>query len=180
MQNLSGGNVAVQTGSWNKWATVEERSGNRNDDYGQSKYPYTTRIIMRYEKERPTRSNDTIDYEGTRYEITSVRVSSEARSQWEICEVQKIDNGINSDSPVETDNIKVLNFTGTNGEDGYTFSVLVGANVFGAFKDGVQYKVITSGAVNTNEKEVLFDAGTGVLTWSIPFGAGEKATIQYY
>ncbi len=179
MQNLQGGNIAVQVASWNKWATVQERSGSIANDYQNRQWRYSTTVAMRYERERPTRSNDTIDFRGERYEITSVRIVDEAHGKWEVCEVNKIDNSINSDAPVETDNIKVLNYTAANAGSSFTETDLIGYNVFGAFKDGVQFKVIT-GTVNPNEKEVSFNVVTGQLTWSVPFVVGERALIQYY
>ena len=65
MQNLSGGNVWCRLDHGMGGQRLKKCLGIGNDDYGQSKYPYTTRIIMRYERERPTRPNDTIDYDGT-------------------------------------------------------------------------------------------------------------------
>lgn len=179
MQDLQGGNIAVQVAYWDKWATVSERNGSQVNDYQQRQWNYTTTVAMRHEKERPTRSNDTIDFNGERYEITSVRIVDEAHRKWEVCEVNKIDNGINSDAPVDTDNIKVLNYTAANAGNTFTETDLIGTNVFGAFKDGIQFKVIT-GTVNTNEKEVSFNTVTGQFTWSVPFVVGERALIQYY
>lgn len=180
IQNTSGGNIATQVASWNKWAEVQERSGSVGDNFQQRTWTYDTTIVMRFEKERPTRSNDTIDYEGTRYEVQSVSIKREGHKQWEVIRVVKLDVDINSDAPVDTDNIKVLNYTGVATENTFTSALLIGKTVFGAFKDGIEFRVLTSGSVNVNQKEVLFNTLTGQLTWSVAFYPGEQATIQYY
>lgn len=177
-QNSIGGLQAVQTGVWNKWANVEERSGNVTRDYNQDQWAYDTTIVMRYEKERPTRSNDVIYYENTPYRINSIKIKNEGAKSWEEIKVTKIDENINSDAPMDTDTIKVLNYTAPLTMSSFEFSELIGQTVFGAFKDGVQYVVITTG--DPEGKQVLFDTMEGSLIWAIPFETDEVMTILYF
>ena len=189
VKNEFGGLIPLQVASWDKWAEVRAsswvnldifntRPGRTNDEYDQSKWEYDTTIIMRYEKERPTRSNDTIEYEGQVYTINSIAVNTEYSKNYEVLKCTKIDQDINDDAPMDTDNIKVANYTATGGEYIITLPELIGKNVFGAFKDGIQFVVKTSGSANG--KEVVFNVSTGVLTWGQLFEAGEVATILYY
>lgn len=177
-QNAIGGLQAVQTGAWNKWAEVQERSGNITRDYNQDQWSYDTTIIMRYEKERPTRSNDVIFYESTPYRINSITIKNEGAKSWEEIKVTKIDENINSDAPMDTDTIKVLNYTAPAQIIATEFPELINKTIFGAFKDGVQYVVLTSGL--PVGKQVVFDQAEGSLLWGIPFETGEVMTILYF
>jgi len=177
-QNAIGGIVAVQTGAWNKWAEVQERSGNITRDYNQDQWSYDYTIVMRYEKERPTRSNDVIYYDNIPHRINSISIKNEGAKSWELIKVTRIDENINSDAPMDTDTIKVLNYTATETIQFFEFEQLVGQTVFGAFKDGVQYVVINTDTAEG--KQVYFDNATGGLKWGIPFEADEVMTILYF
>lgn len=178
VKNEFGGLVSVQTGAWYKWAEARDRNGLEDNTKQQSQWQYNQIFIMRYESERPTRSNDVIYYENEPYKIISVQIRREGYKSWEYIESAKIDENINSDAPMDTANIKVLNYTATEQTATFTNTILVGKSIFGAFKDGVQYVIITSGTpVN---KQILFDDSTGEMTWSVEFEIGEVATILYY
>jgi hypothetical protein len=178
VKNEFGGLISVQTGAWYKWAEARDRNGLEDNTKQQSQWQYNQIFIMRYESERPTRSNDVIYYENEPYKIISVQIRREGYKSWEYIESAKIDENINSDAPMDTANIKVLNYTATEQTATFTNTILVGKSIFGAFKDGVQYVIITSGTpVN---KQILFDDSTGEMTWSVEFEIGEVATILYY
>jgi SPP1 family predicted phage head-tail adaptor len=178
VKNEFGGLISVQTGAWYKWAEARDRNGLEDNTKQQSQWQYNQIFIMRYESERPTRSNDVIYYENQPYKIISVQIRREGYKSWEYIESAKIDENINSDAPMDTANIKVLNYTATEQTATFTNTILVGKSIFGAFKDGVQYVIITSGTpVN---KQILFDDSTGQMTWSVEFEIGEVATILYY
>lgn len=179
-KNDFGGLSTVLTGAWYKWADVFDRSGSSNRDYSQLKWDYTHQIVMRYEKERPTRSNDMIFYDYIPYKINNISIKTEAGKQWEVISCTKIDENINSDAPMDTDTIKVYNYieNGAGGEWNLDVNELVGKTIFGAFKDGIQYLVKSS--LPVSGKEVFFDSAAGGLTWSTAFEHGEVATILYY
>ncbi|CAB5218469.1 Bacteriophage SPP1, head-tail adaptor [uncultured Caudovirales phage] len=178
VKNEFGGLISVQTGAWYKWAEARDRNGLEDNTKQQSQWQYNQIFIMRYETERPTRSNDVIYYENQPYKIISVQIRREGYKSWEYIESAKIDENINSDAPMDTANIKVLNYTATEQTATFSNTILVGKSIFGAFKDGVQYVIITSGTpVN---KQILFDDSTGQMTWSVEFEIGEVATILYY
>ena len=177
-KNEFGGLVAVLTGSWSKWAEVQDRTGSSAQSYQQTQWSYDNVIVMRYELERPTRSNDVVEYESQFYKINSIQIKSEGFKMWELLQVTKIDESINSDAPMDTGNIKVYNYIAIGGEVDFTYNGLVGKSVFGAFKDGIQYLVITSGT--PVGKEVKYNASTGNFTWGTAFEPNEVATILYY
>ena len=186
IKNEFGGLIPMQVASWDKWAEVRTsswvnldifntESGRLNNEYQQDKWQYDTTIILRYEKERPTRSNDTIEYNGDTYAINGISINTE----YEVIKCSKIDQNINDDAPMDTDNIKVANYTSeVGGEYIIVLPELIAKNVFGAFKDGIQFVVKTTGTANG--KEVKFNSSTGELTWGQLFEAGEVATILYY
>lgn len=177
-KNEFGGLVAVLTGSWSKWAEVQDRTGSSAQSYQQTQWSYDNVIVMRYEIERPTRSNDVVEYESQFYKINSIQIKSEGFKMWELLQVTKIDESINSDAPMDTGNIKVYNYIAIGGEVDFTYNGLIGKSVFGAFKDGIQYLVITSGT--PVGKEVKYNASTGNFTWGTAFEPNEVATILYY
>lgn len=177
-KNEFGGLVAVLTGSWSKWAEVQDRTGSSAQSYQQTQWSYDNVIVMRYELERPTRSNDVVEYESQFYKINSIQIKAEGFKTWELLQVTKIDESINSDAPMDTGNIKVYNYIAIGGEVDFTYNGLIGKSVFGAFKDGIQYLVITSGT--PVGKEVKYNASTGVFTWGTAFESNEVATILYY
>lgn len=188
-KNEFGGLTAVEVASWNKWAEVRSsnwinldlyntRSGRANEEYQQTKWEYDTTIILRYEKERPTRSNDTIVYNNETYVINSISVNNEYAKNYEVIKCSKIDSAINNDAPVETNTIKFINFSGTSGQATYTNSSLISKSVFAVFKDGIQYAEILTGT--PVGKEVIVNKNTGTLTFGIPFEQDEVGTIIYY
>jgi len=177
-KNEFGGLVAVLTGSWSKWAEVQDRTGSSAQSYQQTQWSYDNVIVMRYELERPTRSNDVVEYESQFYKINSIQIKAEGFKTWELLQVTKIDESINSDAPMDTGNIKVYNYIAIGGEVDFTYNGLIGKSVFGAFKDGIQYLVITSGT--PVGKEVKYNASTGTFTWGTAFEPNEVATILYY
>lgn len=177
VKNEFGGLIPVQTGSWTKWADVEVQDGSNINDQQQGQWTYDTTIIMRYEVARPTKSNDVIEYDGATYKINSIGIEVEGAKSWEKIRVTKIDENINSDAPVDTDSIKILNYVGEGGEVSFTNALLIGKNIFAAFKDGIQQVIVTGTPMG---KEVKIDIVTGEVTFGIQFENGEIATILYY
>jgi len=189
VQNEFGGLEPLGIASWYKWAEVRAsnwinldlyntRSGRPNQDYDQHKWDYDTTIILRYELERPTRSNDTIEYDGCQYEINSISVNNEYARNFEVIKCSKIDSQINSETPVDTGNIKEYEYIGIGGESTITDATLIGQNVFLVFKDGIQFILKTSGT--PIGKEVVYNSTLGTVEFGIPFETDEKDTIIYY
>lgn len=178
VKNEFGGLVAVETGNWTKWAEARDRQGTPRNDYQQREWTYDQVFIMRYETERPTRSNDVINYENEFYKINSVQIRNEGNKEWEYIQAIKLDESINSDAPMDLNQIQVYNYLGIGGETTFTYSGFIGRHVFNCFKDGVQFVIITSGS--PVGKEVLVDSTTGELTWGLQIEDGEYATVLYY
>jgi head-tail adaptor len=178
VRNEFGGLVAVETGNWTKWAEARDRQGTPRNDYQQREWTYDQVFIMRYETERPTRSNDVINYENEFYKINSVQIRNEGNKEWEYIQAIKLDESINSDAPMDLNQIQVYNYLGIGGETTFTYNGFIGRHVFNCFKDGIQFVIITSGS--PVGKEVLVDSTTGELTWGLQFEDGEYATVLYY
>lgn len=178
-KNEFGGLEAVQTGAWYKWAEVNERSGSFNRDYSQTKWDYTHQIVMRYEKERPTRSNDVIYYDAIPYRINNISIRVEAAKSWEVINATKIDENINSDAPMDTGTIQVYNYIGASiPVASFETGLLEGKTVFACFKDGIQFMQI-----NTNTptgKQFYFDSNIGAIYLGLYIEDGEVVTILYY
>ena len=177
-KNEFGGLVAVETGSWSKWAEVQDRSGDTAQQYNQSQWTDNQVFVMRYEKERPLRSNDVIEYESQFFKINNISIRREGFKSFEYVLATKLDESINSDAPMDTGNIKVYNYTATGGEFEFTSSSLVGKSVFAIFKDGIQY--VEKDAGPANGKECFYDDASGSFTFGTYFEPGEIATILYY
>jgi len=178
VRNEFGGLVAVETGNWTKWAEARDRQGTPRNDYQQREWTYDQVFIMRYETERPTRSNDVINYENEFYKINSVQIRNEGNKEWEYIQAIKLDESINSDAPMDLNQIQVYNYLGIGGETTFTYNGFIGRHLFNCFKDGIQFVIITSGS--PVGKEVLVDSTTGELTWGLQFEDGEYATVLYY
>jgi SPP1 family predicted phage head-tail adaptor len=94
-QNDIGGLEAVETGNWTKWAEARNRLGNNRNDYYQRQWTYDQIFVMRYETERPTRSNDVIEYEGQFFKINYLQIQEEGAKDWEYVYATKVDESIN-------------------------------------------------------------------------------------
>lgn len=94
-KNEFGGLEASQTDQWTKWAEIRDRLGSPRSDYQQREWTYDQTFVMRYETERPTRSNDVIEYEGQFYKINSLQIRIEAAKDWEYITATKLDESVN-------------------------------------------------------------------------------------
>lgn len=188
-QNEFGGLEAVIADYWYKWAEVRAsnwinldmyntRSGNINSQYEQNKWDYDTTIILRYEKDRPTRSNDTIEYEGAYYIINSISVNNEYSRNYEVLKCSKIDANINGELPVDNNTIQIVNYTGVGGETSFTLGQTIGKTAFAIFKDGIQQTIVNNDM--PVGKQVYFNSTTGQFTFGIQFEPDETATVIYY
>lgn len=104
-QDEIGGPVAVEVGSWDKWAQVDDRSGSTTQiltsrgggssfQNQQTVWSYDYKVTMRRERTRPTQSNDTVDYEGQRMKVESVDLINEGFKQFEILRCSKVDGEV--------------------------------------------------------------------------------------
>ena len=190
-KNEFGGLQALELASWYKWAEVRAsnwinldlfntRSGRANDDFNQQKWDYDTTIILRYEKERPTRSNDTIEYDGASYIINSITVNNEYSRNYEVIKCSKVDEKINSDTPMDTGSIKYYSDKPLENEYEITVNLLIGKNIFGCYKDGIMYNIVNSFTPGGESKEVIINTTTGEFTWSTYFSGSESFIILYW
>lgn len=179
VKNEFGGLIPIIDSQWSKWAEVQDRSGSSTNDYQQSQWTYDSVIVMRYEKERPLHSNDVIVYEGYNYKINSIQIRKEAAKSWEYIQATKLDETINSDSPMDTGSIQI--YTEIPAENDYIITVpsLIGTTIFGVFKDGVLYTQVSSFGAPEN-KEVIVNTTTGEFTFSTIFSGSEVMNVQYF
>jgi hypothetical protein len=189
IKNEFGGLEPTEIASWFKWAEVRAsnwinldlyntRSGRPDDSYNQTKWEYDTTIILRYEKDRPTRSNDTIEYEGANYVINSITVNNEYSKNYEVIKCTKIDEAINSDIPMDNNTIQYMNYTAIGDEFVITDGNLIGKNIFLVLKDGVGFELLTSGT--PSGKQVVFNSTNGTLTFGVTFATDEVITYIYF
>ena len=187
--NEFGGLEPVIADYWYKWAEVRAsnwinldmyntRSGNINSQYDQNKWDYDTTIILRYEKDRPTRSNDTIEYEGTYYIINSISVNNEYSRNYEVLKCSKIDANINGELPVDNNTIQIVNYTGVGEETSFILGQTIGKTAFAIFKDGIQQTIVNNDM--PVGKQVYFNSTTGEFTFGTQFELDETATVIYY
>lgn len=80
----AGGNEAVLSDSWVKWARVENRTGSIGLTNEQRSWSYDYKITMRYEVSRATNSNDTIIYKDKKLQINSISIEDEGNERYEV------------------------------------------------------------------------------------------------
>ncbi len=87
-----GGNEnATPIDTWEKWAHIDNRTGSNAFTNQQQTWQYDYKVIMRFERTRPTQSNYEIQYDGYRMKVESVSIDSEGYKGYEICRCSKID-----------------------------------------------------------------------------------------
>jgi SPP1 family predicted phage head-tail adaptor len=99
VQNDSGGNVETLVAVWSVWADVKERRGNPTEFNQKEVWTYDYEVLKRYERTRPTKSNDILIYDGVRHKINSVSITSEETKDFEKIRCTRVDNNINSNAP---------------------------------------------------------------------------------
>lgn len=77
VQNADGDIVATPSYSWQKWANIEQNSGNLGIGNGMMNYSESYRIQMWYEPTRQTKANYIITYNGKEMKVVSVNVDNE-------------------------------------------------------------------------------------------------------
>ena len=76
-QDSDGNIVATPSSVWNKWAKVEQDSGNLLISQGMSNFSESYRIQMWYERNKPTLANYLLTYNGKTMKVYNVRVDNE-------------------------------------------------------------------------------------------------------
>lgn len=178
-----GGILALLVSAWSRWAKVEDRQGSIVSPHAQEQWQYDYKITLRYEKSRPIQSNDTIDYDGKRLKIKSLSILEEGQRRYYVCRCTTIETLTLDNSFANYLDVDTYYYTGigsvdpdVDGEVEFTVPSLNGKKIIGAFKDGVNFKVVTTEPdVTQKEMRVV----SGVFKWSVPFVAGEVGTLQY-
>ena len=76
--------------------------------------------------------------------------------------------------------IGTFRYTGVGDEVGFTRDLLKNKKVFGVFKDGQLFTLLsTDETLNPNKKEVKYIKVTGQFIFTVSFQPGEDAFIQY-
>lgn len=175
-QDAGGGNVKTLLNSFYRFAKVEIRSGFQGNNQAQQQWQYDMKVIVRFTPD--IISTSTMIFENARYTVNSVAIDESGNKRFLICRCSKVDGEVvTGGTPTPFGPAYVFNYTGVGGEDAFTESTLRNKTVFGAFMDGMQFRVIFTGT--PTGKEVLYAPATGTFTWSVPFEAGTSATIQY-
>lgn len=97
-KNDQGGLEWVEIDRWKKWAAVEDRSGSNQFNNQQQVWTYDYKVMMRFERTRPTKSNYWIEYEGWRLKIESLSLDSEGYKDEEVCRCSKVDEVVTAET----------------------------------------------------------------------------------
>lgn len=89
---------AVEVQRYKKWAHVENRTGSNSFPYGQQVWQYDYKIMMRFERTRPTKSNFMIEYAGKQLKIESLSIDSEGYKDEEVCRCSVVDEVVTTGS----------------------------------------------------------------------------------
>ncbi len=76
-QDAGGGQQGTVAGSYQIWANVESKSGQLIKAEGGREWPYNFKMTMRYEKSRPVTVDQTVTYDGQRFNINYVNIVRE-------------------------------------------------------------------------------------------------------
>lgn len=82
-QNDDGDIIATPSTVWNKWANVEQNSGNLGINNGMSNFTESYRLEMWYEPSRPTQPNYIITFDGKSMKVISVNVDNQGNRKVE-------------------------------------------------------------------------------------------------
>lgn len=189
--------VKTSTGGVNKvlvksvevWARVEDRSGLLGQSQDKREWTYDSKITFRYDTGNTWQSGDTIDYDNYRYKINSLSIISEGSRMLYMARCSRSDKQIDDSSIAGI--VSFWNYYGVGGESSFTANgsgmIIPNTNrdirnktIYGAFKDGENFEVITSGAFTPDVKQVRYTKSTGLFEWSVPYEPGEHTLIQYY
>ncbi len=174
MQDAGGGSLKVLIQSFYQWAKFENRSGYTVNQFAQDQWQYDAKVTVRYNAD--ILSNTTLVYDSNRYKINSVSIVTEGSRRFQVLKCS-FSGAVQNDEILLNSNVKILNYTGVGGETEWTDTDLIDKEIIGAFKDGLEFQVITEGV--PTGKQVKFDDETGTLTWGIAYETGEHTLIQY-
>jgi len=76
-QDADGNIIATPSSVWNKWGKIRQNSSNLAITEGMSNYQESYTVEMWYEKNRPTRANYLLTYDGKTMKVLSVRLDNE-------------------------------------------------------------------------------------------------------
>jgi SPP1 family predicted phage head-tail adaptor len=179
VQNNSGGNVETLVSVWEVWADVKERRGSPAEFNQKDVWTYDYEVMKRYERTRPTKSNDILIYDGVRHKINSVSVTSEETKDFEKIRCTRVDNNINSNAPAINMLPTQLVITAT-GVNSYTNSSLIGAFISLLTVDGLENEKKSTSTLDSQEKEFYHNQANGNLLFSTTIAAGAKIIVHYY
>lgn len=97
VKNDQGGLDTVEVDRWKKWASIQDRSGSNRFTNQQQVWDYDYKVMMRFERTRPTKSNYMIEYEGYRLKIENLSLDSEGYKDEEVCRCSKVDENISTE-----------------------------------------------------------------------------------
>ena len=152
-------------------------------------WTYDSKITFRYDTGNTWQSGDTIDYDNYRYKINSLSIISEGSRMLYMARCSRSDKQIDDSSIAGI--VSFWNYYGVGGESSFTANgsgmIIPNTNrdirnktIYGAFKDGENFEVITSGAFTPDVKQVRYTKSRGLFEWSVPYEPGEHTLIQYY
>jgi uncharacterized LabA/DUF88 family protein len=76
-QDTDGNIIATPSSVWNKWGKRRQNCSNLASTEGMSNYQESYTVEMWYERNRPTRANYLLTYDGKTMKVLSVRLDNE-------------------------------------------------------------------------------------------------------
>ena len=171
-QDAGGGNIKRLDSSFNLWALVEDANSSQFVAESKQQWTFELKITTRYNFYIfPT---TTIIWNNSRYSINSITQTDDRFVELRCSKLQgNLAGGVLKPFTMAY----VYNFTATGGELGFTNPSLIGKTLLGVFKDGIAYKIITTGT--PAPKEVKYTSTTGAFEFGDPFFDDEVAIVQY-
>lgn len=173
-QDAGGGNVKRLNSAFDLWAKIEQRRGSEFINAGSDTWTYGSRVITRAQAN--VVSTTTMVFNGSRYKISSLGYDDEGHKRFFVIDAEMQDLNFVTGSTFMG---SILFISGTGAQDQTDFSVpsINGKTVFGAYKDGDAFTILTSGTPSGKQVKI---PGDGSAEWGIPFNDSEPYIFQYY
>lgn len=173
LQDAGGGTYKRLDNSFYVWAKLEDAGSRQFVSQSQQAWSFDLKVTIRNNVNVYVTS--TMIWNNARYTINSITITNNRFQELSCSKLQGnlADPSIINPIPMAY----VYNYTASGGESGFTNATIIGKVIIGAYKDGIAYKVITSGT--PQPKEVKYTSSTGVFEFGDPFFDDEVAIIQY-
>lgn len=183
-QSASGGLQSVLVDSWEKWASIENRSGSVQVSSNQKEWSYDYKITLRYSPTQTERSNDFVIYNGIKMLIREVQRVNEGQ----IRELVLRCSFVEQQTTVETVNaFNMVTWYVADGTEGNTLVMdgtggtlnLLNKTVTEVNRENEEFKPVASPSDTPDNREFRWTMATRTILFANDLGAGERVKITY-